>query len=188
MKPLPTVMIQGVVETLRTGIKPGVTSDWENTEWTTAVLHQLSVIGNNFGFVVKTTGNPEGSDGPEWLYDQTWMYHNSGDRSKYGWSISLVAECEWGNLDEIQYDFDKLLQSRADVRVMIFDAALGARMSSKSVALELCDWVSLFQGSKSNDIYLVIAYEHVKAPWNWRFFTILSNGFGKPATLQDITS
>ena len=184
------VIISKIVERLRSQIVPGTTADWNNTEWTANVLRELCTVGkDHFDCKVWTTGHPAGADGGEWLYDQTWTYCEFDDWTKHGWSIPMVAECEWArNLDAVQEDFEKLLQARADVRVMIIDAA-GWKdgIKSRSIALQLYNWVSLFQGSKRNDAYLIVAYEEELAPWNWRFFVILSNGYGKPAVLQDIT-
>ena len=53
--------------------------------------------------------------GAEWLYDFTCLKYDSN-----GWLKQTVAtaECEWGDTHKINYDFQKLLLSRADVRVI----------------------------------------------------------------------
>ena len=55
----------------------------------------------------------------EWLYDLTCLIY---DGDGYLNHIPLVAECEWGNQDQVYDDFQKLLLARADVRVMVFDS------------------------------------------------------------------
>lgn len=85
------------------------------------------------------------------------------------------------DLSNIQEDFEKLLQARADVRVMIIDAD-GSR--SKSIARQLRKWVQLFRGSMKGDVYLLAVYEKKPKPWNWRFFVIRSKGFKKKARLK----
>ena len=59
-----------------------------------------------------------GTIGSEWLYDFTCLEYNDDDWLK---GIPLVAECEWGSVDDINGDFEKLLLARADVRIMIFN-------------------------------------------------------------------
>lgn len=180
-------IIESIVVTLHNNIVPGTTDDWTRDDWTNNILRELCTVGRDeFDCRVWTTGHPEGANGGGWLYDQTWTYPDSENWTKVGWSIPIVAECEWDkNLEKIQEDFEKLLQARADVRVMIIDAARWS--APKKIALELCNWVSLFKGSKKNDLYLIVAYEEKTKPWNWRFFVIQSKGFGKSAKLRDIT-
>ena len=62
----------------------------------------------------------DGSAEKGWLYDFTCVEY---DPDSYLKRIFVVAECEWGDRNAINYDFDKLLAARADVRVMIFDGA-----------------------------------------------------------------
>ena len=65
------------------------------------------------------TGVDKGAaDGGEWLYDVLCLRY-----TRKGWlrRVVMVAECEWGNQDQIWYDFEKLLVARADLRVMVFD-------------------------------------------------------------------
>ena len=53
----------------------------------------------------------------EWLYDVTCLLY---DKREYVRHIPLVAEVEWSCRRAIYYDFEKLLVSGADVRVMVF--------------------------------------------------------------------
>ena len=62
--------------------------------------------------------NHGGEIGGEWLYDFTCLEYNDDEWLK---GIPVVLECEWGNKDRINEDFEKLLLARADVRVMIFN-------------------------------------------------------------------
>ena len=71
----------------------------------------------------------------EWLYDVTWLKYER-DLGKRGLDLAvqarvaaaerkrcllidshLVAECEWGNLEQIVDDFEKLLLARAGMSV-----------------------------------------------------------------------
>lgn len=66
--------------------------------------------------------NHRGSVEKEWLYDFTCLkkYKSDGGLKR----VVVAAECEWGGVDAIVSDFQKLLVARADVRVMIFDGSL----------------------------------------------------------------
>ena len=68
-------------------------------------------------------------DKGEWGYDLCWV--EEGDKTEtlpLTKSLPLALECEWDNYDnikkyrsEIEFDFEKLLRSRASLRVMIFE-------------------------------------------------------------------
>ncbi len=182
------VVTKKIVKTLCADINPEIAEGWNDAQWTNAVLNSLCELGSGeFKCNVWTTGHPECANGGEWLYDQTWTFPKSGDWNN-GWSIPMIAECEWGNLDKIREDFEKLPQARADLRVMIIDVDRW-NYNANEVAQRLRDWARLFQGSKPNDLYLIVMYE--KKPnagaWNWRFFTIRCRRFGRPPKLKDIT-
>ena len=71
----------------------------------------------------------------EWSYDLCWVEEHDGltESLPLTKSLPLALECEWDNEStnnswriekyrpEIEFDFEKLLRSRASLRVMIFD-------------------------------------------------------------------
>ena len=61
------------------------------------------------------------------LYDVTWLKHENDELV----DAPLVAECEWGNKRDIEYDFEKLLLARAGVRLMIFDEPISKGMAER---------------------------------------------------------
>ena len=106
-------------------------------------------------------------------------------------SVPMVAECEWDNLGEIEYDFAKLLLARAAVRVMVYDA-WHARNSYNPVEVinkKLCEHVRTFNGAPG-DTYLLIAY--VDPAWavsetKWfEFAEIIYQGPGDSPILQTL--
>ena len=158
------------------------TSQWGLKPWTSAVLTPICRIGKEqFNCSVYARSNfvdeQYRSDG-EWLYDVTW-YEYEGNFLK---SVPLAAECEWGNLSDIKDDFEKLIQARAAVRVFVFDGRR-CRNGAEALANKFCDWVGAFEGSRKGDMYLLVAYEEVKTPWNFRYFNILVNDSGQQSTL-----
>jgi hypothetical protein len=93
---------------------------WETPRWASAIKKALAQIGKRRGFYV--CGSPE-ADGQyisdqkqQWLYDHTWL------NNEVPTGMPLALECEWGNQDAIDHDFQKIVFSRADHRVMIFQA------------------------------------------------------------------
>ena len=86
----------------------------------------------------------------------------------------MVAECEWGDLEKIEEDFQKLFLARAAVRVMVFDG-MYCRNGAEALANKLCDWVGAFEGSPKGDTYLLVEYEEDEKTWNFRYFNILVN-------------
>jgi len=104
----------------------------ESTKWwTKQIMRALCGWGLEKGFWVGAAGmsHPENRKrfpqkhreniGNEWLYDLTCLKYTSNQEWLTG--IPLVAECEWGNMEQIYEDFEKLLLARADVRLMIFN-------------------------------------------------------------------
>ena len=83
---------------------------------TRELLSAVAQLGARAGFVVDYPGE-DGST--EWLYDQTWLnFDKSGRRRLLG--IELALESEWDpDRFEVMKDFNKLLQSRAKIKVMV---------------------------------------------------------------------
>ncbi len=105
----------------------------------------------------------DGSIGNEWLYDFTCLKYNLDDWLK---KIVLVAECEWGNWNEIMADFEKLLLARAYVRVMIFD---GQQSSPPETVQTFRRYIKKCKHTRVGDTYLFAALLHDGEPVNYRF-------------------
>ena len=107
-------IIREIVREFRQVVEPELRrtgpSGW--TEYTRQILTGLCRVGQRLGYsayAAKVTD--EHRDGPEWLYDTTWLELDDAGRMK---SIPLVAECEWGSQGEAEDDLQKLLVARAD--------------------------------------------------------------------------
>ena len=89
----------------------------EDTEWTNTIKLTIGNIGKeNYGYNVSATTKDRDFDS-EWLYDLTWYKEDS---EEYLTEVFLVCESELNSsIDEIYYDFQKLLQSNAPFRLMI---------------------------------------------------------------------
>ena len=100
--------------------------------WTPNVMRRIGCIGKGEGFVVRAdwfVGRPADWSDPKRLYDLYWV----GEDDKSTKTLPLALECEWDHdstnrrynikkyRPKIEEDFDKLLQSSAALRVMIFE-------------------------------------------------------------------
>ena len=145
--------------------------------WGRAVKTKLCEIGQGeFGCYVCASGVDEAANHGEWLYDVTWLEYERD--SLKSWPATalieahLVAECEWGNFEEIVYDFEKLLLAHARVRLMIFDHNW-AGVGSKEIVERLAGKVREFNGSHAEDTWLLADWE--QEDWSFRCFTIDAN-------------
>ena len=141
--------------------------------WTKTIKTELCRIGRSFGYEVYAKDVEEDEkDGGEWLYDATWLgYNRSGDGELT--DSPLVVECEWGDWQDIEDDFEKLLLARARVRVMIFGGTDEPSVA-KNIADQLAGKVMAFKGSRAEDAWLLAAWEPNGDSWQFRYFTIES--------------
>ena len=148
--------------------------------WTREVIKKLSKKGKELGYIVRPS---RGKDRGEWLWDLCWHRENN---SKFLEEVPLVAESEWGNLNEIVKDFKKLLAARASIRVMVYDAKQSGkgRHTAEEIARKLCSCVKGFHG-KRGDIYLLVAAEGKSNPW--KYFRIEDRGMKQQPLLQQVS-
>lgn len=155
---------------------------WSQAEWTRQILTALCGVGQAMGYVCAS--DTAGADWGKWLYDICWLDGRQGLRS-----VPMVAECEWGHVDEIEADFHKLLVVRASLRVLIFDggSSVGAEDSRGRATLDrLSKRVRRFEGSRVGDTYLLIVYEwHENRRRSWRY-RLQVNARGKLPTSEPL--
>ena len=87
----------------------------------------------------------------------TMFFGSTATTSAQVVAAPVVAECEWKGLNEIIYDFGKLLLARASVRVMIYDG--GYESGSKGIARKLARRIGEFTNSHTEDTWLLAAWE-----------------------------
>ena len=156
------------------GLKAGA----NNAKWTAAIKTELCSLGRGFDFWVYASGCGDLAHGGEYLYDVTWLDYE-GDLLT---SASLVAECEWNNLDYIDEDFQKLLFPRADIRLMVFDGS--HKPYTHDIMEHLAKQIRHFRHSCDSDSWLFAAWESdegAERGWRFRWYTIRR---GEPLLLQ----
>ena len=87
----------------------------------------------------------------EWLYDVTCLKYGDDCLKR----TILVAECEWGEDQEIDKDFKKLLLARADVRLMIFECGAG---QVNGIIERFYRYINEFDQTQPDDTYLFAAF------------------------------
>lgn len=94
-------------------------------KWTREIKTELFKLGDSIGYSVYTSkANDYDDSSNEYLYDMIW-YTSEDESSRVHdlREINMALESEWKmSFDEIKYDFYKLVQSRAELRVMIFQS------------------------------------------------------------------
>lgn len=129
----------------------GSLKDQRRKSTTRAVKEFLCEMGHSRGFKVAAS-ECKGFDNPEWLYDMVW-YELAEDK-RIMTRQSLVMECELVPDPQVDDDFQKLVQARADVRLWI------ACLPNEEIAgkhLDCCKrQATLFSGAVSGDIYIFV--------------------------------
>ena len=121
--------------------------------WTRAIKHAVGGIGEQLGYLV-CAAESRFADNGEWLYDLTWL--KVDDSKRIVLDIPLALESEWTPDDELMFDFQKLVVSKAQHRVMLFWAESDA--SADQILTVFIDQVRRFHGSRVGDRYLFAFY------------------------------
>lgn len=118
-----------------------------NGRWTSYILEKLRIVGHEYGLEVCPDFDNRNS---AWLYDMTW-YKN--DSEGFLIDIPFVMESEW-KYNDIQYDFEKLLQSDAKLKLMVccFNNDKGQHESLKGYFLEA---IKRYSHHKKDSKYMI---------------------------------
>ncbi len=120
-----------------------------DTIWTIKIKKAIAELATPFDYEVRST--VEGTSyGSEWLYDLTFL-EKDNDRII---EIPLILESEWSpKYENIAYDFDKLLQSKAKIKVMVFQQK--NVQSVKEVFKKLKYSITSYSKSCSAEVYIL---------------------------------
>ena len=161
--------------------------------WTREILTTLCNLGKCLNYEAWAAGtyrNPvpnEYRERGEFLYDVSWRKLDNCGRII---SFPMVAESEWGGLKKIEYDFQKLLIARAQVRVMVYDGGAASKRNKKNQPIlnRLREQVGAFNGTQG-DTYLLIPYLHVKGEergFKFKFHQITYKGPGNEPEIKEL--
>jgi hypothetical protein len=122
-------------------------SRWGRPEWREEVISAVGAAADRAGYRWLSH-----SSRSEWLWDgvaQEWQGH-----SLIG--VPLTLEVEWHGWAEIKYDFEKLLVSRAEHRVMVCSA--GSRAGAERNISRLRAMIDAFRLNRSGDRYFLACW------------------------------
>lgn len=130
-----------------------------DTWWTEEIILAVGQIGEVLDCAVSSSKH-----NMEWLYDLIWYRKENGPFTE----LVLAMESEW-NLEysNILYDFEKLIQARAGLRVMIFQST-GAMIEERVGDLKAA--VRAFRGSQKGDRYLFAVYNRESKGFHFEQF------------------
>jgi hypothetical protein len=118
------------------------------------IKNNLCELGKKLGFYVSASGCA--ADGGEWLYDMVW---GTMENDLFVHQ-AMVMECEWRmgvpvlKGADVDSDFQKLVQARADIRVWICTVA-NDEIAQKHI--ENCEnQIGKFTGTMPNDRYIFV--------------------------------
>ena len=129
--------------------------EWKkDSQWTIGINEYLADLGHKYGYIVHAS-RCKSARASEWLYDHHWREY-SGDNILI--RIPLVLEIEWGfgnagMFEKILHDFLKLVQARADLRVMVFQGNGIDNMTDS-----LIQYAKHFTQSQTGDKYIFAGY------------------------------
>ena len=138
----------------------------DSNYWTKEITCRISCKGKSRGFETYSKYH-----GGEWCYDLCWVERYDGLTK----SLPIALECEWNRSPEIEDDFEKLLWSRAQLRVMIFDATYKSALAGEAKRRaqvkieELRNRVEFFSGTQAGDAYLFCVWCHDKGGCEFHF-------------------
>ena len=121
---------------------------YSDKNWTSYFKETLAELGKTHENEICTSGFTDIYNS-EWLYDMVWYKNEKGYLSE----VSLVVESEWGShINQIKFDFEKLLSSNSIHRLMICQSH-----SSNLEKLINCfdEAINHYKQNKPGDRYLV---------------------------------
>lgn len=128
-----------------------------NTAWTYAIKHALAEMARERGFKQLFSHSEEKLS--EFMLDAVWFSDKSGNAAVLG------VESEWGNprvrdcqqrANCVAEDFEKLLQFKAPMKLMIFQAD-NVEMR-KAIHKILLDYLQAFRQHVAGEIYVFIEF------------------------------
>lgn len=150
-------VIERIKDTLNQAAENAKAKSCMNRGWTRECLHGLVKLGDECGYATC----PEVSTMKgEWLYDMIWYKEiEDGADDKDIWpkrmsDVVLVAESEWSSsISEIRYDFQKLIQANARIKLLVCDGVNEDEYAS------LVKDIELFEHRDSQERYLFAIYD-----------------------------
>jgi hypothetical protein len=118
-----------------------------NSEWTKMCLGELAALGES-KFKYQAAPCPRCVE-HGWLYDLIWWKGKKGEMT----DLILALESEWSpSIQFVRYDFQKLIQARARIKVLISDS-----LKSEDCQTLIAD-IDNFEQNENDGEYLFAMY------------------------------
>ena len=144
---------RGLQETAGRLIEKNILCD---SAWTHACFSALCEIGTSQGFVVAPNKH-----NCEWLYDMVWKECDNDDFK----SLVMALESEWSSVyEKVMYDFLKIVQSTARIKVLICNSFDDNGMS------QFLNAINVYEAKRNDEIYLFAMYTH---EGTWKGFNFM---------------
>lgn len=124
--------------------------------WTSGIRKALSDLGRELGFQIA----PSDDEGA-FLYDMVWY---SIDEPGFLLDLKMAMECEneIAPIGCVDFDFQKLVQSRADIRIWI---STSANKNDTQIHIMNCKkQIDLFRAGQPGDRYIFLFFEWGPVP------------------------
>ncbi|TDX65913.1 hypothetical protein EDE12_102402 [Methylosinus sp. sav-2] len=127
---------------------------------THAIKELFIRLGRTNNFKSQAGGMSTLGIGGEWLYDLIWYEDEIVDGNYFMTNLPLALECEWGvsvsSSGDVDGDFQKLVQARAEVRVWV-TAIANEELAEKHIRNAQMQ-ASRFKLSQVDDQYVLIIF------------------------------
>jgi len=135
-----------------------------NRIWTYDCLKSLALLGASEEYGV--CPYPESMRGA-WLYDLIWYLEEDSIWPNRLKDVILVLESEWStSLGEIRYDFQKLVQAKSWLKVLI------CQDMNNDMKHELIADIEAFESKNMSEIYLFASYDNAKGMFIYETYQV----------------
>lgn len=175
-EPILSPYVDSVLEALRDlprGFEPGL-QNWR--EWTAKVRQALTILGHEHGLYV--AGDAQADCG-EMGFDLSWRDYGRHHPPEKAYSqsdvlrsVPLVCESEWHSMAEVENDFEKLLQARSGIKLMVFTAR--DKMEWEQRRDRLAFLIRSFESRSQDEAYLLACFP--TEPWGLSAAIVLGDG------------
>ena len=142
-------------------------STWSKKVWTSKVKSFVSKLAPKEGHQVYASSS-KNVRGGEWLFDLIWVKGNYEENRIE--RVILAMESEWDrSKGSIDYDFQKLMVVRADLRVMLFNTKKKEKW--EEIISSLKEQVKKFSQSQDGDRYLFGGWIDEKEAFEFEEYT-----------------
>lgn len=129
--------------------------DTVDRQRTKLIKDHLCKLGKELGYRVAASGCD--ADDGEWLYGMVWFNLSEDDKLLTHQAVVMESEWKWSSYEqaaEVDLDFQKLIQARADVRVWI--CAMPNEHFAKEKIKNCKEQIEKFTQAMPDDHYLFV--------------------------------